>query len=92
MRKLFLLALICGLTGCENDPQTTSSTTNPEVSIDLLFEHDDCKVYRFYDNRFHYFVKCKNAQDVTTINQHSESCGNNCIETVDRNIDTIGTE
>lgn len=42
--------LACLVLGCAKDPVSKSSTNNSNISIDLLFEHDGVKVYRFFDN------------------------------------------
>ena len=71
MRAL-LLVLALVMTGCEKEAQSTNRTSNSAVSVDLLFEHDGCKIYRFYDNgRSHYFVKCENVKLADTINSFS---------------------
>ncbi len=48
LSTLCLVSLL--LAGCGRAPVSTSRTNNPEVPVDLLFEHDGVKVYRFYDN------------------------------------------
>lgn len=71
--RCLLLSLF--LMGCAKDPITTNKTDNEDVEVSLLFTHDSCKVYRFYDGgRFHYFTNCN-----STITSHSESCGKSCI-------------
>jgi hypothetical protein len=38
---------------------STSATGNAEFDVEFLFQHDECKVFRFYDGgRYHYFTKC----------------------------------
>lgn len=51
---LFCCIIICG---CAKQPKETRQTDNPEVPVELLFEHDGYKIYRFYDDgRYHYYV------------------------------------
>lgn len=53
--------------GCEKNPIKSEVTNNPSVSVDLLMQHDDCKVYRFEDSGYHhYFVKCSDIKTTTT--------------------------
>lgn len=33
-------------------------STNPEFQIELLFEKDGCKMYRFYDGHYIYWSDC----------------------------------
>lgn len=70
--KYLLLALL--LLGCENEPISEVNTQNPNISVAFLFEHDGCKVYRFYDNGARYFVNCGNGR-ARTEGQHSEGAG-----------------
>lgn len=57
MKKL-LLILILGLTinSCTHDP-ISSSREGLDMEVDLLFEKDGIKMYRFFDNgHFHYYT------------------------------------
>lgn len=57
MKKL-LLILILGLTitSCEHDP-ISSSREGFDIKVDLLFEKDGIKMYRFLDDgRYHYYT------------------------------------
>lgn len=56
MKKLFLFAII--LSGCASPSISTQPSTNSEIKVELLFEYDSIKMYRFRDNgMFHYFTK-----------------------------------
>ncbi len=62
MQKLLALACIASiatLTGCVTQPIATTPTNNAEIEVDLLFEHDGCRVYRFRDMGYHYFAHCE---------------------------------
>ena len=57
MKKITILAgiaLSIMLTSCHKDP--VSSETKGDFQVELLFEKDGLKVYRFYDGRYHYFT------------------------------------
>ena len=43
------------LSSCYHDPQS-STTTGNDIKIELLFEHDGIRMYRFNDGHFHYFT------------------------------------
>lgn len=53
---LLLTASACTI----QQPITTEITqNNQDYKVDYLFEHDGCKVYRFWDrNYFVYFTNC----------------------------------
>lgn len=56
MKKIIILAFL--LVGCAVPSLKTEQSTNSEVNVELLFEYDSIKVYRFKDNgMFHYFTK-----------------------------------
>ena len=57
---LYLLALL--ITSCKVQQPLTSkpSENNKTYKVDYLFEHDGCKVYRFYDEgNYVYFTNCR---------------------------------
>lgn len=61
MKKVIILSLLF-LSGCSDDrkPEAIQETSNTTYSVAKLFEHDDCKVYRFYDkSEYRYFANCK---------------------------------
>ncbi len=58
-----ILATFLGLvmTSCFTQVPLTKSPSNNNntYNVAYLFEHDGCKVYRFYDRGlYHYFVNC----------------------------------
>jgi hypothetical protein len=58
---LALIALFAALLcGCYHEPKAirTDHTNNPKVDVELIIEHDGCRVYRFWDGgHWVYFVK-----------------------------------
>ncbi len=86
MKWLFAVLLL----GCVERaaPQSVHGTSNPGVTVALLFEHDGCKVYRFVDGNAHYYVHCKSGES-SAMEQHIESCGKDCSETVQTEIPTV---
>jgi hypothetical protein len=65
------------LTGCTNEPLNRQKTDNNEIVVDTLFTKDGCTVYRFYDSRSVYFVKCNSGEAQT---QSYYSCGKGCVK------------
>lgn len=56
MKKIIPIIVIL-LCGCENKPVASVSTNNNDIHLELLFEHEGYKVYRFHDNgNAHYYV------------------------------------
>lgn len=50
-------------------------TNNPELELELLFEHDGCKVYRFYDSgHSRYWSDCRGRVH----GGYNQSCGKGC--------------
>lgn len=71
--KKYLLMLIAPmvLISCE-EPLSKSKTNNAEYTIEYLFKHDGCKVFKFRDYGSKvYFTKCGSTQ-------YEERCGKSC--------------
>ena len=68
MKKLLLLSTVFLLVGCLGEPQSTEHAgKDKKFEIELLFEKDGIKMYRFYDGGYlHYFTT-----GGTTITQQS---------------------
>lgn len=64
---LFLAGLV--VAGCESAPVSKATTSNPNVQVGLLFNHDGCNIYRFEDaGELHYYTVCGNLPVTTTSN------------------------
>jgi uncharacterized protein YceK len=74
MKKIFLaLALLLTLAGCNSKEPESAAQVNVNFTVDKLFTHEGCTVYRFMDaGRERYYTNCKGSS------QWEESCGNNC--------------
>ena len=76
-RKGFLKSLatfiaVVFLTSCNKDAQQKQVTTNPEFTIELLFEKDGCKIYRFQDGgRNIYWTNCTGKIQYDETHLHS---------------------
>lgn len=54
-------------------PVGSAVTSNPEIPLSLLFEHEGCSIYRFYDAGNHrYFADCRGSISSQV------NCGKNC--------------
>ena len=47
--------ILVAFTSCYKDPQSKVTRGN-DIPVELLFEQDSVKVYRFYDGGYHYFT------------------------------------
>ena len=84
MKKYIKIALIslaiCPFASCIAPAQKVMDSTNQKVKVELLFEIDGCKVYRFYDGgAVRYFSKCNSSSSIGWM----ESCGKGCQQYVD---------
>lgn len=63
MKKvLFGLTLSLVLfTSCKREPTEVVTTNNKNFHVELLFEVDGCKVYRFWDHGYKYFTTCNGS-------------------------------
>lgn len=76
-QRLALLLIVLALSGCARDPVSTDHTDNQSVSVDKLFTHEGCSVYRFYDaGHYHYWADCRGDSI-----ESSQTCGRNCTRT-----------
>ena len=84
--KLGIIALSFLLAACGNEAIGTVQTNNPNFELKLLFSHDGCSVYRFWDfNEVHYYTDCRGS--VTSARQ--TRCGKNCTRTDYYEITTV---
>lgn len=67
MKKYLPLSLVLFLASCyyQRPVATENTYNNKDYKVDYLFEHDGCKVYRFYDRgNYIYFTNC-NGETIT---------------------------
>ena len=67
MKKLIGIVFIALLSACTAGVPLTvqPSENNNTYNVEYLFEHEGCKIYRFYDRgNYVYFTNCKS--DVTS--------------------------
>ncbi len=69
--KYIMMILVLGLIGCVKEGTSISvSSSVDNFKVKLLFKKDKCSVYRFYDDRPHYFTDC-----TETMTTQSYQCG-----------------
>lgn len=72
MKKIFrslpvLLLMLFVLSACASPILVSSAQNNPDYTVSYLFEHDGCRVYRFYDAWSRSYVYFTTQGDVTSI-------------------------
>jgi len=73
--KKVLISLTLGLilfTSCKREPTEVVKTNNTNFNVELLFEVDGCKVYRFWDGGYKYFTTCNGSVNWKTGDKHSD--------------------
>ena len=81
-KKIMLsLAALAMVAGCEK-PAESVAHTGAGFTVERLFTHDGCTVYRFNDYSKRYFTRCDGiaAQSTTT---WQESCGKSCTREIE---------
>ncbi len=69
MKKILGLLLVSlFLVSCVKDAEHSQQRGN--YNVEFLFQHDNCKVYRFYDSRYIYYTDCGCGS--STITTHRE--------------------
>ena len=79
--KKVLIGLTLGLilfTSCKREPTEVVETNNNSFNVELLFEVDGCKVYRFWDGGYKYFTTCNG---IVNLNNGSKNQDNLEIQT-----------
>lgn len=82
MKALYFIGLLLlsslWIFSCRVPAQSRLQATNPQVRVELLFEVDGCKVYRFYDSgQPRYFTKCQGNVGSSSVGW-VQPCGKNC--------------
>lgn len=59
--KIYILCVLL-LIGCSKEAEQQIKSSNSNFKVELLFETDGCKVYRFYDAGYpRYFSNCQGS-------------------------------
>lgn len=73
-----VILMMVGFVSCVRAPQQVLTTSNQNYTLDLLFEHEGCKVYRFKDGeRYVYWTDCRGK--VETAYQDSNKYGSKTV-------------
>lgn len=67
---LLVMVVLGWLSACKGSAQDEYATGNPHFHVELLFEHEGCRVYRFYDySSARYYAHCVGGNSVTEWNE-----------------------
>ena len=81
MKIMLTLAALAMVAGCDK-PAESAAHTGVGFTVERLFTHEGCTVFRFKDGGSRYFTRCDGvaAQSTTT---WQESCGKGCTRPVE---------
>ncbi|TDQ79569.1 hypothetical protein [Sphingobacterium yanglingense] len=83
MKKLILLvAILAILAGCKEPAIQTKVTDINGIKLELLFEHDGCKMYRFTDYHTIYWSDCRGRTEYTHTSKRGNTSTTNRQQTV----------
>lgn len=58
-RAIAAMLAALAMAACQRAAQDATKTTNDNFWVELLFENDGVKVYRFWDGRYIYYVDAR---------------------------------
>ena len=74
MKRIWIILAVLAFSGCIKDSVSKSSTNNPGFSVETLFDHDGCRVYRFDDGgNYRYFARCGSSTSTSWNEQHGKN-------------------
>jgi len=81
MKKIIGILFIILLSGCLNDSK--EATQNGNFIVELLFEKDGCKMYRFKDGfRYVYWSDCRGKAEYTYSTRTGKSSTTHHVESL----------
>lgn len=81
---LFACLAALALVSCDQPAVSTTSTNNTSVKVDLLFENDGVKVYRFVDGgRNIYYTDARGRVEYNTAGSKNNPSKKISVETVE---------
>lgn len=70
--KLLAIITLLAPTGCYGKPEE-STTLSEDFTVERLFTHDGCTVYRFRDSGTRYFTNCQGNTSWSTTQSNGKS-------------------
>lgn len=77
MKKSLIALLLLFLSACKKNAIQVIHTDFNNIKLELLFEKDGCKMYRFYDDHYVYWSDCSGRVE----SQYQESSGKGNLST-----------
>ncbi len=59
MKRIILIIITVTLYSCDGKKAAQETYQHGEFKLELLFEKDGCKMYRFFDGRTVYWANCE---------------------------------
>ncbi len=73
MKHIAILLILVLMVGCGAKPIASDQTQNPDLKVDYLGESDGCKIYRFLDVNYHYYVRCNGHVTTSETQQNGKA-------------------
>jgi hypothetical protein len=77
------ITVLFAFAACEKAPVSSSKTDNPEITVELLFENDGVKVYRFHDQGRAIYYTDARGKTAWSVSQGKAGTRAHNVETVD---------
>jgi hypothetical protein len=84
--RVMLLSVVLAA-GCAREPiGEPIHTNNPDLQLAFMFEHEGCRVYRFYDQGYaRYFSDCRGSVS----GGENHTCGKGCSSFKPNEVETV---
>jgi len=82
MKQILLALAFITLVGCRENALKKVESNNSGVEVELLFENDGCKVYRFWDGNYVYYTDCTGKISYEYTTQSGKSQTTHKVETL----------
>lgn len=80
MKNTFIALLTLFMASCVQQNESQSSEVRGDYKVELLFEKDGCKVYRFNDGRTVYYTDCTGRLEYSYQQRNSKTTTTHYVE------------
>jgi hypothetical protein len=87
MSRVVAVVFLVILAGCSKPTEHVERSSNAAAIVERVTTWDDCALYRIKIERTVYVARC--GAGVVAYEQHSESCGKHCSQTVRTEAQTV---
>lgn len=83
MKKVIFLVSLFILSGCFKEAISHETTDINDINIELLFEKDGCKMYRFKDGmRYIYWSNCEGGSEYSYTQHNGKTTSSHRIQQI----------